>query len=145
MKDDFSISIGGPELLPRVGPLWIQLRDHHAALAPRWAGSLARSFEERKVELIKKGVGGVCVVLASANGKDVGYCVSTMVAGGEGEIDSLYVVTDWRKHGVGKTLMEKTMEWFESKSIAAITVDVIEGNNAAKTFYEQFGFGGQGL
>jgi hypothetical protein len=88
MQDDkpISIVIGGPDLLSRVGPLWEQLRDHHAALAPRWAGTLAKSFEERRIGLIKKGVGGVCVVLASQGSNDIGYCVSTIIAGGEGEI-----------------------------------------------------------
>ncbi len=141
MKNDFSICIGGPELLPRVGPLWEQLRDHHAALAPRWAGTLAKSFEDRRVGLIEKGVEGICVVLASQEHNDIGYCVSTIIAGGEGEIDSLYVTPACRGAGIGKKLMKNTMEWFAGKSVEAITVDVIEGNDAARKFYEAFGFG----
>jgi ribosomal protein S18 acetylase RimI-like enzyme len=140
MKNDFSLTVGGPELLQRVGPLWIQLRDHHAALAPQWADTLAKSFEERRVGLIEKGAGGLCVVLASQEGNDVGYCISTIITSHEGEIDSLYVMPALRNNGIGKSLMAKTMEWFASKSIKTITVDVIAGNEAVQKFYEKFRF-----
>ncbi|HEY1685113.1 MAG TPA: GNAT family N-acetyltransferase [Tepidisphaeraceae bacterium] len=136
-----SITEGGTELLDRVGPLWNELRDHHAQLAPRWAATLARSFEQRRIELVNKGSGGILVVLAEQDGRDIGYGVSTIVSDGSGEIDSVYVAADWRGSGVGAAIMQKTMEWFASKSVRAITVDVIEGNEAAKKFYEGFGFG----
>jgi hypothetical protein len=35
--------------------------------------------------------------------------------------------------------MERTMEWFAARSIEGITVDVIEGNEDARKFYEGFG------
>ena len=134
------ITVGGTEFLDRVGPLWLALRDHHARLAPQWAETLAKSFEERRAGLIAKGSGGLRVVLASANGQDIGYCLSTIIAGGEGDIDSFYVAEDFRGRGVGKTLLEKTLEWFAENRITSITVDIIAGNTEAQKFYERHGF-----
>lgn len=135
-----SILTGGPELLDRVASLWLALRAHHAALAPQWAPTLHHSFEDRRAGLIAKAAGGMLIVLASANGKDIAYCLSTIFANREGEIDSFYVSDNFRSQGIGKLLLDKTMHWFADQSVNSITVDVLAGNAAAQKFYQQHGF-----
>jgi ribosomal protein S18 acetylase RimI-like enzyme len=132
---------GGAQLLDRVAPLWMELRRHHAEVAPRWAGSLlAGSFEERRADLAKKGARGLLVLMAVSGSEDIGYCVSTIAADGKGEVDSLYVAPSHRRRGVGNALMGRTMEWFATQSVKSIAVEVLSGNDAAAQFYARYGF-----
>ena len=141
-NDDFSLVNGGAELLDRVGPLWSQLRHHHADLSPRWRASLlATAFEERRTGLIDKGARGLLVSVATTRcGQDIGYCVSTITGKGTGDVDSLYVVPSQRGRGVGDALMSAAIDWFGGHSVGSIFVEVIEGNDAAQRFYARYGF-----
>ncbi|HZZ43489.1 MAG TPA: GNAT family N-acetyltransferase [Tepidisphaeraceae bacterium] len=140
-KPDFSLLIGGAELLNRVQPLWLELRQHHAGLAPRWSNSLlSLSFEQRQTGLLNKSAAGLLVLLATSSGTDVGYCVNTIAGDGTGEVDSLYVVQSHRGCGAGHAMMSKTLEWFASCSVKSIAVEIISGNDAAQRFYAQYGF-----
>jgi ribosomal protein S18 acetylase RimI-like enzyme len=140
-QDDFSLLTGGAELLDRIDPLWSQLRRHHADLAPQWSASLlATSFQERRAGLVGKGVRGVLVSLATWDGQDIGYCVSTVTSDATGEVDSLYVIPSHRGSGVGHALMSTAMDWFGRRSVRSIVVDVISGNDAAQRFYARYGF-----
>lgn len=142
LDDNFSLLNGGAELLDRVGPLWSQLRRHHADLSPQWSASLlATSFEQRRAGLLDKSAGGLLVCVATTlGGQDIGYCVSTITADGTGEVDSLYVVPPQRGRGVGHALMSAAMEWFGRHSVGSIIVDVMSGNDAAQQFYARYGF-----
>lgn len=140
-EPDFSLLVGGAELFDRVGPLWLQQRQHHAELAPRWArGLLGKSFEERSEELLNKSAKGLLILIANKSKSDVGYCVSTIPTEASGEIDSLFVVPSCRNRGVGRAMIAKTLEWFTDCGVKSIAVDVIEGNHPAQRFYERFGF-----
>ena len=66
--------------------------------------------------------------------------MSTIAADGSGEVDSLYVSPSHRGRGVGHAMMTRTMEWFDGEGVRTVTLDVIDGNDAAIRFYERFGF-----
>jgi GNAT superfamily N-acetyltransferase len=141
LQDDFSLLSGGAELLDRVEPLWLQLRRHHADLAPQWSASLlASSFGKRRADLLRKGTRGLLVSMATWRGQDIGYCVSTITSDATGEVDSLYVVPSHRGRGAGHALMSSAMDWFDDHSVGSIVVDVISGNDAAQQFYARYGF-----
>lgn len=140
-QHDFSLLIGGAELLDRIQPLWMQLRQHHAELAPRWSGSLlSASFEQRRMALLNKSAAGILVLIATSSGNDIGYCVSTIAADGSGEVDSLYVIPSHRGQGAGGAMLSKTLEWFADRSVESIAVEVISGNDPAQKFYARYGF-----
>src|SRR5688572_5282282 len=97
MTDDVSIIDANGEL-DRIGPLWQELRLHHAELSPRWRDEfLACRFETRKAGLIAKSPGGLLVLLAMAGDAPVGYCVCSIDEHDRGEIDSLFVTTSHRR------------------------------------------------
>ena len=124
-----------------MAPLWLQLRQHHADLAPQWRDNLlATTFEQRRAGLISKAAAGLLVLLATSGGDDIGYCVSTIAADRTGEVDSLYVTPTHRGRGVGHALMSETMIWFGKRSARSIALDVITGNDAALRFYKHYGF-----
>ncbi len=132
---------GGAELLDRIGPLWLELRRHHAEMSPEWAAALlAAQFDRRRTGLIEKSAGGMFVVLASTANDIVGYCVSTIDADRRGEVDSLYVTTAHRRAGIAVAMMDMTMKWFDRAAVRSIAVEVMSGNDAATRLYERFGF-----
>lgn len=56
-----------------------------------------------------------------------------------GKLDYLVVKEQYRKHGIGDTLMRWAMETFDACSINKIEVKVVEGNSSIH-FYEKYGF-----
>ena len=70
----------------------------------------------------------------------VGYCVSGVDRWLNGEVESIFVVAQWRGHGIGTALMEKALEWLKSKGTKRNIVSVAVGNEQAYVFYQQFGF-----
>src|SRR6478672_9557209 len=111
MQEQVTLIEGGAELLDRVEPLWLELRQQHAALAPIWSEELlASSFEARRKELLSKVSGGMLVLVATANGRDAGYCISTIDASA-GEVQSLFVQEKQRSRGIGRQMMSRTMKW----------------------------------
>ncbi len=132
---------GGTDLLDRVEPLWLELRAHHAAASVRFGEQLrSTSFADRRVGLIARAQLGLLVVLAIVDGIDVGYVVSSVSADRHGDIDSLFVRSDHRRSGIGESLVRQSLDWFESRSITSISVEVLVGNEAALPFYERLGF-----
>jgi len=135
---------GGVELLDEVGPLWEKLNRHHARLAPAFSDFiLKRTFAERKAGLIQKaGPGRLRVDLARVmpDGRLVGYAISTIDEERRGEIDSIYVETDYRGAGVGQALMERALAWMDEQEVHHRFLFVRVGNEAALGFYRRFGF-----
>src|SRR5690349_12661013 len=116
-NNEISLQNGGPELLDRIEPLWCQLRQHHAALPTIWQASiLDSSFEKRRASLLAKAPQGMLVVLASAGGTDIGYCVSS-INREVGELDSIYVSDAYRRCGVGQSMMVPTLAWFNEHNL----------------------------
>lgn len=131
---------GGWELLDRVEPLWNQQRDFHFALAPQWKQGMTREFSDRRLALIAKGTHGHLIVLASLDGRDVGYGISTIEANGRGELDSLFVAPQFRNQGVGDGLMKVTLQWFAGRGIEDVAIEALVCNEGAVRFYVRYGY-----
>ena len=98
--------IGGADLLPRIEPLWCELRDLHSSRSAHFSDIVRdMEFDSRRLDLLEKSLGGHILVqivslTGSSEGEDVAYCVSTVGLNGIAEIDSVYVAegyrtTDW--------------------------------------------------
>ena len=141
MNPALTIRAGGPELLDEIEPLWMQLRAHHAGLSETWRQSLLQAnFPDRRSKLIAKGARGLHVFLAAESGIVVAYCVCTVAANGQGEVDSIFVDEMHRGSGVGYHLMDLAMQWLMKMQASPIVVDVLAGNEGALRFYERFKF-----
>jgi ribosomal protein S18 acetylase RimI-like enzyme len=141
--NSYWLTAGGPELCGPVAPLWLQPRQHHAGLSPRWASQLlAAAFEDRRAGLIAKASAGLLVLLATTNPGDIAYCVSTVMSDGKGEVDSLYVAEAHRQHR-GSPTRSCRGRWTGSpggRAVTTIVVDVLSVNDSARRFYERYGF-----
>ena len=62
-----------------------------------------------------------------------------------GEIYSIYVLEEFWKRGIGRTLMENSLTALERDGFGSVKVWVLETNQRARSFYEKFGFKTDGL
>jgi ribosomal protein S18 acetylase RimI-like enzyme len=134
---------GNISLIDRIKPLWEELNQQHLSLSPYFKGYYQTStFQERKQAFLQKSLGGdVRVDLAlDSSSKLVGYCVTSIDNLATGEVDSIFVNPQYRGQGIGRALMEKALEWLNSKGVKRKLVFVAVGNEQAYGFYSRFGF-----
>lgn len=69
----------------------------------------------------------------------IAFCKCSFAVG-LGEIDYLYVDESWRGHGLGAMLMRRMLRYLTESQVELIDLRVVVGNDAARRFYEKFGF-----
>jgi ribosomal protein S18 acetylase RimI-like enzyme len=140
----FAYRVVGEDSLDAVRPLWEKLRAHHSPLLSRFAGEKPPFiFGPRKQELLAKAEAGkirIELVSTASDAADIAYCVSTVSAGGRGELDSMFVEECFRGRGIGSELVRHALAWLESVGASSRVVTVAHANEAALAFYKRFGF-----
>ncbi|HTP28954.1 MAG TPA: GNAT family N-acetyltransferase [Anaeromyxobacteraceae bacterium] len=125
-----------------IGALWAQLNRHHMDRSTHFKDHYQKfTFEKRKTALLKKAAAGkLHVCLACDSGRTVGYCVASLSAEEEVEIESLFVDEGHRRRGIGDGLMRRALAWADAQGAKIRKVEVAKGNEAAFRFYEKYGF-----
>ena len=127
-----------------IGPLWQKQLEHHMTHSKHFKKQLgSATFEGRAIELLGKSEHGdmlIDLVKDVSTKNIVGYCVSTIDMNRQGEIDSIYVEPEYRRDGIGKSLMERAISWMNSKSVPRKMLVVADGNEEVFDFYKQFSF-----
>lgn len=128
----------GPESLELIRPLWERLNEHHLVRSPSFRYHYEQmTFDVRKADLLKKE--RLHVILALSGGAPIGYCVCT-ISDETGEIESIFVLDQYRRSGIGDRLMHLALAWLETGGAKKKIVAVAAGNEAALPFYASFGF-----
>lgn len=118
---------------------------------PELAKKFARVRFEPTVEQMRENIreyyatlDNWTLLIAELNNQVIG---SLSIHGGKTEDDrhsgllSLYIEPEWRGHGLGKTLMGRTIEWAKETGILRrIELDVVSTNTPAVHLYEEHGF-----
>lgn len=121
-----------------IKPLWEQLNSLHEQLSTNFkAHHKTFTFPKRMKAVLSKEHRQI--FSAFEKNIPIGYCIASANAGC-GEIDSLFVVPEYRSGGIGGELLQKALEWLEEQRCNTITVLVAEGNEHTIPFYERFGF-----
>ncbi len=124
--------------------LWRKLIEHHAALSPYFSAQIAaRTSEQRNRELLAKfNKGKIRIDLAHDTKTEelVGYCISTISADSEGEVQSIYVEENYRDCGIGDALMKKALNWMHECSVNRKVIAVAYGNEEVFHFYGKYDF-----
>lgn len=130
-----------------IEPLWVQLNEHHRTLSPHFSSHYEKmTFEQRKRELLDKagrGLMRVCLAKDIDADRYVGYCVSSISMDGDipvGEVESIFVENAYRSSGIGDKLMNKAIEWMDSKGADKKKVAIGAGNEGVLPFYARYGF-----
>ncbi len=69
----------------------------------------------------------------------LGYCNLRLLAG-EGEIQRIAVLPQCRRLGLGRKMMDVMVGYARNNRALAISLEVREGNTAARRLYELYGF-----
>lgn len=78
-------------------------------------------------------------ITAKVNGRVVGYAGMWKVCD-EGHITNVAVHPEFRKHGIGRKLVENMVLVAKKEGIDRMTLEVRRSNIAAQTLYLKFGF-----
>ncbi len=128
--------------MARIRPLWEKLRLHHQNNSFYFKDFYASfTYEVRMKKIFETADDNIYVEIAE-NGTSgaVGYCISSIGADGAGEVDSIYVEEDFRRHGIGARFIRDAIDWMKGRGCAKITAAVANGNEQTFPFYERFGF-----
>lgn len=133
-----------PEEIESIAPLWNELNTHHAAHSTYFAEDFRKlSFEER-IRRLRDGRDHIRTIVAVApDGHPVGYAIGSITethTSPRGELDSMYVETEWRGYGVGKELARRILDWLEEQDVSNIIIAVAAGNEEVLEFYDSLGF-----
>ena len=140
----FAYRVIGEDGFEAVQPLWEKLRAHHSPLLSHFPDAMPPFvFEPRKQEILAKAAAGkirIELVSSTADAVDIAYCVSTVSAGGCGEVDSMFVEERFRGRGMGSQLIRHALAWMESMGASSKVVTVAHANEEALAFYKWLGF-----
>jgi ribosomal protein S18 acetylase RimI-like enzyme len=131
--------------LDLVGPLWQKLLEHHKARSPKYfrRHNSGITFDLRKKQLLEKSEKGylrIDIARDTNTGELVGYCISSVSGNGQGEIDSIYIESEYRRSGIGDNLTKRALGWMDELSVTKKIVVVGVGNEEVFPFYSRYGF-----
>lgn len=141
--EKFQFIRGGVELLPTVKPLWEKLNHHHKDKSTNFKCRYENfTFEQRVKRLSVDDTlkTNIDLIMDNSRNQYIGYCISTVNRDSVGEVDSLYLNSDYRGYGLGDELMERAIKWIDSNEVKSIIIGVAEGNEEVLKFYERYGF-----
>jgi len=119
----------------KIKPLWEELNNIHLIDSIYFKEHYSQfSFEKRSASWTNLSEENILLLVAKTNNKIIAYCVSTIESNQKGEIDSLFVNDEFRGKGVGKTLVEKSMKWLQSKQCKPIRLAVSYGHEEVLVF-----------
>jgi nicotinamidase-related amidase/GNAT superfamily N-acetyltransferase len=127
--------------LDLIGDLWVKLIRFHTELSPYFTEEYSnKSFFDRKKELLEKSENGILKIFIAEDKRIIiGYCICTIKAGA-GEIDSIFVEKEYRKHNIGDEFLIKAEELFENNSVNKQILSVYAGNEAVIKFYNRHNY-----
>ena len=127
-----------PDKIDLIKPLWEALNRLHLNRSVNFTEDFSSfTFEWRKKKLLEKEK--IRIMIARESDVLVGYCIAS-VNGDVGEIDSLFVQSEYRKMGIGEELMRRSIRWVELFEPEEISLKVAAGNEAVFAFYSRFNF-----
>ncbi len=84
------------------------------------------------------------IVAAKMDEEIIGYCI-VYYALDEAEIARIAVSSHCRRQGAGRKILDYTKALCIQKNVTRLLLDVREGNQAARMFYENYGFTVDGI
>jgi ribosomal protein S18 acetylase RimI-like enzyme len=134
--------------IPRLVQLWNELMDHHAEIDQYFQKSDVgpANFERFVSNMLL--LDDSRVLVAMDDGSVVGYCIGQLMTRPpvfkrevHGFITDMTVTSSCRRQGVGTRLLAAMMEWFDTKHIDRVELNVVPGNAAGVSFWRKQGFG----
>ena len=130
-----------------VSELWKELMDYHAAIDPVFTrdpqGHVA--FELWLLDRIEDA--NMLLLLAEVDGEPAGFCQAeitdyppVLMIAQFGMILNFTVTKSHRRKGIGRAMVQKTLEWMRSRDIGRIELCAATGNEISNPFWQDMGF-----
>lgn len=91
------------------------------------------------MEELKRQGGRSCSLVARYDGKVIGY-IMTWIVLDEAHIINIAVDPEYRRKGIAKTLISRTLDYAKSEKAKRATLEVRVSNISAQNLYEKLGF-----
>ncbi len=120
--------------------LWENNRQYHEWTSEHFGHKYKGLVFEERVEGFSDINDNDMKITIAEDGEDViAYCLS-IIDNKVGELATLHVLHDKRKQGIGQELVNRHLQWLNSKPCREIKVVVSQENSQAISFYENLGF-----
>lgn len=123
--------------------LWEKLNKQHGERSRHFQEYYAGyTFEKRIEKLFHNGHSEfrVEIIRSPERNGAVGYCLCSLTPAGEGEIDSIYIESEYRNFKTADILMRHALQWMESHGVISKKILVAVGNEEVLPFYEWYHF-----
>lgn len=135
-----SVRPAAPDDLPTLRAISEDAFEHSRFAAdPFFSKEQVSGFYKQWVTNLCDGLANV-VFVAEANGEIAGFTSCVRQADGTGRIPLIATSEDYRRQGVGRSLIEASLHWFVSSDIATAFVKTQVANYPALALYTLAGF-----
>lgn len=148
-----AITRHGEDVLGELRALYLDMRDHHAAIAPHFGpirgddDAWARRMAGYRRHFADPDEGAFVLVARDGGGAPIGYAMVYAADGMPGwsepgrlgVVETLTVVGGRRGEGIGKALLDAVYAELARGGIDTVALDVVASNTEARRFYEREG------
>ena len=135
------------EHIPEIDDLWLEFMRFHQDIDPVFTirDGAVPGFENDAVRRLMRSEDGL-VLVAMDKGKVIGFSLSeirgTKVYKLEkfGAIDTMAVTSVYRRRGIGEAMLREILNWFRSRNIDRIELEVLAKNQVSNSFWTKQGF-----
>jgi GNAT superfamily N-acetyltransferase len=131
-----------------IAQLWRALAEYHVqidAQQPKPVPGAARRYASRLIE--QRDDPYTRTFVAQVDGRVVGYILGAVVdlyadlfeQGDSGFIADIFVDPGYRRHGIGRRLVEAINAWFQVQGVSYTELQVAAANRAGIVFWESVG------
>ena len=133
--------------VPEIMKMWVKFMNYHRDLDPFF--QMRRDGHKKAEEYIRNLLKSEDsqILVAIKGDKIVGYSIAViskhppvLKVERYGFIDDLSVKPRYRRTGIGAKMLERILEWFESKGIKRIELKVVPTNEIGYSFWKKHGF-----
>ena len=141
------ITVAQDSHVPGIVEVWEEFSLFHEDIDPRYpvVDNVRSGYEEHLRNLMADA--DTLVLVALDNRKVVGLCIAQVKNSSPafkrerfGFIDELAVKAEYRRRGIGTRILGKILDWFKSRNIDMIELDVAAANPVGYPFWEKHGF-----
>jgi len=126
--------------------LWVHLQADNAMLDSRLlaSGEAMNRFRDYAAGVLETK--HTACFLATESGKVIGFTLGqihqrpTLALGDCGYITDLYVDPDHRLRGLGRALYHALRDWYHSRGIISIEVQIVRASSGSQAFWRKMGF-----
>lgn len=130
--------------IDEIKELWKKLSKHHLENSADFKLMFEKVTFDIRIKLyldkVKKGKYSINVVVDTDYGISIGYCMNSISDENIGEVDSIYIDSNYRGFGIGDVLMRKALLFFEENEARKVILGVAAGNEEVFGFYAKYGF-----